>query len=440
MTLHHRRITHTGPVTAKASSSSLVGHRLGISLAQPGWRKSSQEACYPWGRERASLHPYRTPSITLSCLTGRMIQSIHTAGVLGQSRHPKITEKSHCKDRTLINRLFLSPSRVYISAIVCMGTFTASFASAIFAPGSDSMAKDFGVSSEVGVLGTTLFVLGFASGPLIWAPYSELAGRRWPLMLGILGVALFSIASAVAKDIQTVIICRFFAGLFGASQLSVVPAVLSDLYNNLHRGPAITVYSLAVFVGPFSGPFVGGFISASYLGWRWTLYIPAFMAFACGALFVASLRETYAPCLLVPKAQAIRRATLNWGVHAPQERVEVDFQQLMEKYFTRPMRMLITEPTILVVSLYMSFIYGLVYALLEAYPYVFASVHGMSLGVRGLPFIALIIGQVLACIFVLSRQPAYMQQLSANRNLPVPEWRLPPAIMGAPIFTVGIFW
>ncbi|KAE8371858.1 major facilitator superfamily domain-containing protein [Aspergillus bertholletiae] len=330
--------------------------------------------------------------------------------------------------------------KLYTSVMVCLGTFISSFASAVFAPGTAGVAKAFGVSTEVGILGTTLFVLGFASGPMIWAPSSELIGRRLPLTVGMFGVAVFSIASAVAKDIQTVIICRFFAGLFGASQLSVVPAVLSDLFNNIQRGPAITVYSLAVFVGPFSGPFIGGFISSSFLGWRWTLYIPSFMAFACCAVFVLFLKETYAPCLLIAKAEALRQQTSNWGIHAKQEVIKVDLQELIEKYFTRPLRMLITEPIILVVSLYMSFIYGLVYALLVAYPYVFESVYGMNPGLSGLTFFGLIIGQVLACGFVLSQQSLYVKKLIANKNVPIPEWRLPPAIIGAPVFTVGVFW
>ncbi|KAF7183235.1 hypothetical protein CNMCM7691_003148 [Aspergillus felis] len=288
---------------------------------------------------------------------------------------------------------------------------------AIFAPGAGLASKTFGVGPEVGTLGTTLYILGFASGPLIWAPTSELIGRRWPLTIGMLGVAIFTISAAVCKDIQTLIICRFFAGLFGASQLSVVPAVLSDVYNNAQRGTAITLYSLTVFVGPFSAPFIGGFVSSSSLGWRWTLYISSFMGFASVTLFILLLKETYAPLLLVAKAAAIRRQTSNWGVHAKLEEVEVDFHELIQKYFTRPLKILITEPIVLLISLYMSFIYGLVYALLEAYPYVFESVYGMNPG-----------------------NSSQAKKLAANDNIPVPEWRLSPAIVGAPVFTVGIFW
>lgn len=315
-----------------------------------------------------------------------------------------------------------------------------SFTSAVFAPGTEYASRDFGVGSEVGTLGTALFVLGFAAGPMIWAPVSELKGRKWPLTIAMLGGGVFTIASAAAKDIQTLIICRFFAGMCGSSQLTVVPGVLSDIFDNTYRGTAMVLYALTVFVGPFSAPFTGGFIASSYLGWRWTLYIPSFLSFANGIISTIFLRETYAPCILIEKAARLRRQTGTWGIHARQERLEVDAKALIEKYFSRPLRMLLMEPIILLVSMYMSFIYGLVYALLEAYPYVFESIYGMKPGVSGLPFIALIIGQVLACSFILSQYAAYTKKLVENKNVPVPEWRLRPALLGAPVFAVGIFW
>ncbi|KAJ5654377.1 hypothetical protein N7490_001380 [Penicillium lividum] len=331
-------------------------------------------------------------------------------------------------------------TKLFFSILVCSGTLIASLNSAIFAPGIDNASAEFNVSSEVGSLGTSLYVLGFACGPMIWAPASELRGRKWPLTIAMLGEGIFTIGSAVSKDIQTLIICRFFAGMCGASQLTVVPGVLADVFDNTYRGMAISLYALTVFVGPFTAPFIGGFITASYLGWRWTLYLPAILSLANGAISVLFLGETYAPCLLVAKADRLRRDTGNWAIHARHEKIEVDFMQLVEKYLTRPMKMLITEPVILLVSLYMSFIYGLVYALLEAYPYVFQHTYGMRIGIDGLPFIGLIIGQVLACTFIISQQGKYARKLAENKNIPIPEWRLSPTILGAPVFTIGIFW
>ena len=251
---------------------------------------------------------------------------------------------------------------------------------------------------------------------------------------------IFTIASATAKDIQTLIVCRFFAGMCGAGQLTVVPGVLADIYDNTYRGVAISLYALTVFVGPFSAPFTGGFIASSYLGWRWTLYIPAFLSFVNGGISFFFLQETYVPWLLIAKAAAIRRQTNNWGIHAQHEMLEVDMKDLIDKYFTRPLRLLTTEPIVLLVSLYMSFIYGLVYCLLEAYPYVFQEIYSFNLGVSGLPFIGLILGQVLGVSYILSQHTTYAKRLAENNNVPVPEWRLAPTLLGAPVFTIGIFW
>ncbi|KAI3391013.1 hypothetical protein diail_8108, partial [Diaporthe ilicicola] len=331
-------------------------------------------------------------------------------------------------------------TKLFASILVCSGTFIASLTSAVFAPAIKDASHDLGVSKEVGTLGTTLYVLGFASGPLIWAPSSELWGRRWPLTMSMLAGGIFTFASASADNIQTLAICRFFGGVCGAGQLTVVPGVLADVFDNTYRGVAISLYALTVFGGPFIAPLTGGFIVSSSMGWRWTLYIPAILSFANGAMSLFFLRETYAPCILVEKAVMLRRQTNNWGIQAQHERVDADARVLIEKYFTRPLTMLVTEPVILFVSLYMSFIYGLVYCLLTAYPFVFEKVHGMAPGVSGLPFLGLLTGQVLGLIFILSQHSTYVKKLAENRNVPVPEWRLTPTLVGAPLFAIGILW
>lgn len=330
--------------------------------------------------------------------------------------------------------------RLYISVASCFGTFIASLNSAIFAAGESQVRQEFEIGRVVAALGTSLFVLGFATGPLIWAPGSEMIGRRWPLCIGMLGSSIFTIASAASKDIQTLIICRFFAGMFGASPLCVVPAVLSDIYDNKYRGMAIQFYALTVFGGPFLAPIAGGFIASSYLGWRWTLYFPAILGFACSLSLLFILQETSAPFVLIEKAVQIRRSTDNWAIHAEQERIELDFKAVSQKYFTRPLQMLVTEPIVLLVSLYMSFIYGLVYALLKAYPYVFSHVYAMPEGVGALPFLGLLFGILLALVFILCQHQSYIRRLEANDGKLIPEWRLGPPILGAFVFPIGLFW
>lgn len=319
-------------------------------------------------------------------------------------------------------------------------TMTSAFTSSIFSAATPYVAKEFNVSSEVGILGVSLFVVGFATGPTFWAPLSELKGRRLPLVTAMFGFSVFSIACATAKDLQTLLICRFFAGFFGACPLAVVAAVFSDMFNNATRGVAITLFSMAVFTGPLLAPFVGGFIVESYLGWRWTMYIASIMGWVAFVLDLLFLGETYPPVILIEKAAELRRRTRNWGIHAKQEEIEVDLLELVQKNFTRPMRLLFGEPIVTLLSIYMAFIYGLLYLFLTAYPFVFQGIHGFNAGQSGLAFFGMIIGQLLAGLTVLLDQPRYQRKLAANNGVPIPEWRLPIVIAGGVSFTGGIFW
>ncbi|EKV11002.1 MFS multidrug transporter, putative [Penicillium digitatum PHI26] len=327
--------------------------------------------------------------------------------------------------------------KIGISATLAYTTFVSSFSSAIYSSAVGHISGHFHISTEVATLGVTLYVLGFASGPTVWAPASELIGRRWPICIGMFGYSLFSIAAATSKDVQTLMLARFFAGFFSASPIANVPAVFADIWSNQTRGVAIAIFAMAVFVGPFASPFTGGFITMSYLGWRWTMYISSIMGWLATGLCLLCLKETYAPAVLVEKAALLRRQTHNWGIRARQEEIELDWGELITNNFSRPFRMLFTEP---IISLWMSFVYGLMYALLSAYPVVFQGIHGMNLGVGSLPFIGLIIGEILAGAYILLDQRSYTKKLAANNNIPVPEWRLLPAILGGVCFCVGLFW
>ena len=334
----------------------------------------------------------------------------------------------------------LTRPRFGIGAMLAYTCFTSSFSSSVISASTESIGVYFGVSTEVATLSTSLFVLGYAFGPLIWGPFSELQGRKIPIVIGMFGFACFSFGAAASKDLQTLMICRFWTGLFGSCPLTVTAAVFADMFDNEHRGIAIVIFSSMVFMGPMFGPFIGGFINASYLHWRWNIYIPGIMAAVSFGLNLLFLKESYAPIVLVSKASELRRRTKNWGIHAKQEEVEVDLRELVTKNFTRPIRLLITEPIILLVTMYMSLIYGLLYCFLTAYPLVFAGVHGFKPGVSGLPFFGMMAGIIIVACYIIFSNKQYIKKLHANGGIPVPEWRLPPVILGGVLFSLGLFW
>ncbi|TVY83808.1 putative transporter [Lachnellula suecica] len=330
--------------------------------------------------------------------------------------------------------------KIYTAVMLGFTTLVSAFTSSIFSTATREVAAQYHVSTEVGLLGLSFYVLGFAFGPVFWAPFSELKGRRLPLVISMFGFSIFQVAVAAAKDLQTILLCRFWGGMFGAAPLAVVAAVFSDMFDNKTRGLAITVFSMTVFTGPLLAPFIGGFIVESYLGWRWTEWLVAIMGFTAFFLNLFFLEETYPPIILTTKAAEIRRRTKNWGVHSKQEEIEIDFRELLTKNFTRPLRLLVTEPIVLLLSIYMAFIYGLLYLFLTAYPIVFQQIHGFSGGIGGLPYFGMIIGMLIAGLYIVLTQPSYNRKLAANNGVPIPEWRLLPVVYGGISFAGGLFW
>ena len=124
-------------------------------------------------------------------------------------------------------------------------------------------------------------LFGFGLGPLIWAPLSELYGRKAAVLTPYFIAVIFSFATAVAKDIQTVMITRFFAGFFGSASITNTGGVIGDIWSPQQRGTAMVFYAISVTGGPTIGPLIGGAICQSYLGWRWTQYITGIMMGVC---------------------------------------------------------------------------------------------------------------------------------------------------------------
>lgn len=139
------------------------------------------------------------------------------------------------------------------AAVLGSMTLCVTFASSVFSTATEVTSMQFGVSTEVMTLGTSLFVIGFAFGPLIWGPMSELYGRRVPLFLGYFIFIIFQIPIGVATNLQTIFVCRFFGGVFASAPLGVVGGQLADFFDPVKIGLAVCVFSGATFVGPILG-------------------------------------------------------------------------------------------------------------------------------------------------------------------------------------------
>ncbi|PWY79746.1 MFS multidrug transporter [Aspergillus heteromorphus CBS 117.55] len=340
------------------------------------------------------------------------------------------------------NPLNMPYMRKWISTMAfAFMTMWVTFASSVFSTATAVTAEEFDVSEEVMILGTSLVVFGFAVGPLAWSPLSELYGRKIPLFSGYLLFAIFQIPVALAKNVETILICRFLVGLFGCSPLATVGGALADYWDPVDRAVAIAMFASATFVGPVLGPIIGGFLTDSYLGWRWTAWITLIASAAFGLLAFIVVPETYAPVLLQRRAARLRKETGNPDLYALLDRSRPTMGDIVSKYLLRPVKMLFLEPILLLVTLYLSLVYGILYLFFEAYPISFEGQRGWTnAGLAGLPFLGITIGVICGAALIIWQTKTRFARKLAKHGRVVPEERLIPMMIASVLLPAGLFW
>lgn len=90
-------------------------------------------------------------------------------------------------------------------------TWTVVVYSTSYTSGMPGMMADFEIKNEiVATTGVTAYLMGLAAGSLLVAPISEIWGRRAVYLGSMAFFALMIIPCALAKNLQTIIVCRFF--------------------------------------------------------------------------------------------------------------------------------------------------------------------------------------------------------------------------------------
>ena len=193
-----------------------------------------------------------------------------------------------------------------MTILLACTTFTVTFGSSIFSSTIAVTAREFNTTETVMLLGVSLYVLGFAFGPILWGPSSEVLGRKIPLFSGYCVFALLQIPTALSHNLTGLLVCRFLAGAFGAAPVVLVSAAYSDFWEPAQRGTAAAAYSTASFAGPTLGPIVGTFITESHLGWRWTAWLTLVLAGVFGPAAYIQVPETYGPVLKKQKKPTVQ--------------------------------------------------------------------------------------------------------------------------------------
>ncbi|KAI3318550.1 MFS transporter [Xylariaceae sp. AK1471] len=322
-----------------------------------------------------------------------------------------------------------------ITALATIAVFAVTLTSSAYSSSREQVLKDLNGNNEEYSAGISLFVLGFAIGPPLWGPLSELYGRRWLFHITLGVLVAFVSATAGCKSIAQLLVFRLLSGTFGASPLTNSGGIISDMFSASERGLAVALFASAPFLGPILGPILGGYVTIT-AGWRWVQGVCSIFIGVVWIVGIIFLPETYSPVILRNIASSLEKKTGKTYISILDKANQgVTASAVFNKTLKRPWVLLFREPIVLVASTYLAIIYATIYMFIPAFPIVFSQQRGWNAGLTGLAFLGVAVGMFLGLFYAIWDETRY-RKLGDKAT---PEDRLPPCIIGAVALPVGLF-
>ncbi|KAF7344296.1 MFS general substrate transporter [Mycena venus] len=328
-----------------------------------------------------------------------------------------------------------SPRRKWLVTFVASYfTGLAGTTASAYAMGFPSMMRELRCTQEQAALGISMFCVGFAIVPLFTSAFSEEFGRRPLFVICTIVFTAMYVVQATANNIQTVIAARFICGAFGSTGSTMVGGTVADVWAPAERGGPMAVYSLFAVAVTGAGPVVAGWIEMS-LGWRWIQWIHTIAGGVCIVLTIAVLQETRTGIMLTRKAKALRAETGDSRYRARVEDARGPLRSLLWISATRPLILLLTEPTVLFFTLWIGFAWGIMYSMFESILPIFEGLYDFNHGQAGLTFAGMTIGSLFGFGTNLYQESLYRKHFPTRG----PEARLFAACGAALLFPAGMF-
>lgn len=225
---------------------------------------------------------------------------------------------------------------------------------------------DVGTTSELVWL-NSLYMLGYAAGPLLFGPLSEHIGRRPVILSAYLAYMVCTAACALSDRKALLLAFRFATGFVASAPNATVGGIIADANpDSRRRGRAMSYFTCAAVAGPLFGPLVSGFAQAH--SWQLTFWVGLAIAGA-GLPLPVLLPETFAPVL---EKKRRRAAGQEDSVSPPGGRRVKGLLAELRAVFSRPAVMLVKEPIVTWTSAYLALVYSILYLFFQAYPVIFS--------------------------------------------------------------------
>lgn len=315
-------------------------------------------------------------------------------------------------------------------------------ASAIYTPGVDKIIEQFNTTPVIATLPLTMFVIGYGLGPMVLSPMSENAifGRTYIYLITLFIFVIFQIPISLTNDLTTLIILRFFSGIFASPALATGGASMGDITHIPYIPLTIALWSISAVCGPSLGPLFGSILIVKR-DWHWTFWLTLMLAGIAFVILGFLLPEAYEKTLLLRKAKRLRKITGNDKIvsEGELENEGLTIKEIAIDTLWRPIEISFREPIVLAINIYIALVYSIMYLWFEAFPIVFIEVFHFALIPYGAAFTSVIFGVLLgAVVYIYYIFKTYTLKHHNDEEVE-PEVFLPIMIVGAVIMPIGIF-
>ncbi|KAI5863311.1 multidrug transporter [Durotheca rogersii] len=360
--------------------------------------------------------------------------------VEGQVGKRELTEKD-CEGE--LGFAFPTWKKWWILTVIFLVQTSMNFNTSLYSNGLEGISGHFNVGEQAARVGAAVFLITYAFGCELWAPWSEEIGRKPVLQASLFLVNIFTLPVALAPNFGCLVAGRALGGLATAGG-SVTLGMIADMFESDRQQYAVAYIVFSSVGGSILGPIVGGFVQMlpPAQAWRWCIWIQLIFGGAVMLLHLFTVPETRTTIMLDRIAKKRRQTGQDPDVYGPNELVSFwarfTFKELMYTWL-RPFRMFLTEPIVLTLSLLSGFSDALIFMQIQSFALVYKQWDFAPYQI-GLSFIPIGLGYVIGWLLFL---PAFERNQKLRERHPENEHaqyesRLSLLLWLAPCLPIGL--
>lgn len=312
-------------------------------------------------------------------------------GILHEDGRRELREKD-CYDK--LGFCFPTYKKWMILSVIFAVQVSMNFNTSIYPNAIPLIAEKWNIEVQKVRVSQMMFLICYAFGCELWAPWSEEYGR-WPIMqLSLFFVNIWQILGGLAPNFGAIVVARSLGGLSSAGG-SVTLGMTADMWEANDQGFAVAFVVLSSVGGSALGPIFGG-LAQEHLSFRWNFWIQLIFGGVVQIAHFFLVSETRATALIDKEAKRRRESGEDDNIYGPGEIYghKMSFGEVL-RIWRRPFEMFLKEPIVLCLSLLSGFSDALIFVCMESFTLVYKQ-WNFSTTACGLAFVPIVIGYLLA--------------------------------------------